>query len=91
MRWSVRAGEHEAGPYEEAELEELVRKGLRDALVRPEGGSWVHLSASPFARLVAKAPDQSHFGMKVAVAAFAVFVLWVAWNMFGHPSVIVVH
>lgn len=87
----VRSGEHEAGPYEESEVEALVRKGLRDAVVKREGGSWVHLSASPFAGLIPRAPDTQHFGWKLVAVVALLFTLWFLWRFFGHPSVVIVN
>lgn len=83
VRWNVQSRGVTGGPYEDHEVRDLVTKGLRDALVRPENGDWVHISKSPFAALVAKDPDQNHYGWKAlaygATAIVAYLVLKVLW------------
>jgi hypothetical protein len=90
MRWTVRVGESEAGPYEEGEVAELVRKGLRDALVRPDGGSWRHITTSPFAPLIPKPPSNAHTGWRIAALLVGALVLYILWRAFGAPVAVLI-
>jgi hypothetical protein len=67
--WRVRSGDVESGPYTESEVADLIRKGLYNAVVKSEGGTWAHLSMSPFAQLIRK--PSSGQGWKIgAIVAF---------------------
>jgi hypothetical protein len=85
MRWTVRVGEHEAGPYDTAEVADLVKGGLRDALVRQDGGRWVHLSGSPFADQIAAPPSNAHTGWRIAALLLGGLIFYIAWKAFGSP------
>lgn len=65
-----------AGPYSEEEVRGLVRKGLRDALVKPEGGDWIHVTKSPFAGLVAPTPKKAGPLLWCAAVASVLLVMW---------------
>lgn len=82
MRWSVHAGGHMAGPYEEPELRALVEKGLRDALVRAEGGDWIHLSNSPFAQFIKPEPSGPSLLLRIASSLSILFLIWLGWHAF---------
>jgi hypothetical protein len=76
MRWQVNAKGEMLGSYSEEELRELVRKGLRDALVRPEGGDWAHITKSPFGSMIAPAPKGVPLWLFAAVVIATGVLLW---------------
>jgi hypothetical protein len=90
MRWTVRVGDNEAGPYADAEVAALIRKGLRDALVRPDGGSWTHITASPFATLIPKPPSNAHTGWRITALLVGALVLYILWRAFGAPVAVLI-
>ncbi len=74
-RWEINA-RGQVGNYSDDEVRNLVRKGLSDALVRPEGGEWVHVPRSPFAPLVTRPPKGPSVFLWLAVIVSAVFLMW---------------
>ena len=71
--WTIRHKDTEAGPYSTAEVTELIKRGLHDAVIRTEGGPWAHLSLSPFSQYLPK--RKTHTAWTVAAVLGVIFLL----------------